>query len=70
MKNTLLVVLALVGCTVLMGGCISGDTKATKQEEQAFRNPSKEPPSGMAEGMKKAAEQAEAARKSGKAESR
>lgn len=70
MKNTFLVILALVGCTALLGGCISGDTKATKQEEQAFRNPPKEPPAGMAEGMKRAAEQAEEARKSGQAETR
>lgn len=56
MKNTFLIILALVGCFALMGGCSSGDTTATKEQEEAFRNPSKEPPAGMTEGMEKAAE--------------
>lgn len=56
MKNALLVILTLVGCFALMGGCASAETTSTKEQEEAFRNPSKEPPAGMAEGMEKAAE--------------
>jgi hypothetical protein len=67
MKNTFLVILALVGSFALLGGCASGETTATKEQEEAFRNPSKEPPAGMAEGMEKAAE---AGRASGQAETR
>lgn len=68
MKNTFLVMLALIGSFALLGGCASGgETTATKEQEEAFRNPSKEPPAGMAEGMEKAAE---AGRASGQTETR
>ncbi len=67
MKNTLLVILALIGCFSVIGGCTGGDTTATKAQEESFRNPSKEPPAGMAAGMEQAAE---AGRASGKAETR
>jgi hypothetical protein len=40
----------------LMCGCGSADTTATKSEEEAFRNPPKEPPAGAMEGMKKGME--------------
>lgn len=67
MKNTFLVILALVGCATFLGGCTGGETTATKEQEESFRNPSKEPPAGMSEAMEKAAE---AGRASGKTETR
>lgn len=64
MKKTLLVLAISVLGAALLGGCVSGETKATKEEEQAFRNPPKEPPPeaqaamqrGMQQGMEKARE--------------
>ncbi len=73
MKKTLLV-LALSGLGLaLLGGCVSGDTSATKQEEEAFRNPPKEPPAAAVEAMKgrdEAMKKAQEAIASGKTETR
>jgi hypothetical protein len=47
MKRILtLLLLASVG-SVLLGGCTSAEPTATKNEEDAFRNPPKNPPAGL-----------------------
>lgn len=52
-KQLTLVILALLGASFFVGGCMSAETTATPKEEEAFRNPPKEPPAEAVEGMKK-----------------
>lgn len=70
MKKTLLCLALAAFGLALLGGCMSADTTATKQEEAAFRNPPKEPPAEMAKGMEEAMKKAEEAAASGKTETR
>lgn len=70
MKKTLLVLALSCFAFALVGGCGGGETTATKQEEQAFRNPPKEPPAEMAKGMEEAMKKAEEAAANGKTETR
>lgn len=67
MKKLGFIAVALIAGCLLMAGCSGAETTSTKEQEDSFRNPSKEPPAGMSQAMEKAAE---AGRASGKAETR
>jgi hypothetical protein len=64
MKKITLALLAILALGVV--GC-NEETKASKNEEQAFRNPLKEPPAAAAEGMRKGMEAAAEAQKKAQA---
>lgn len=55
MKNTILVLAVSVFGLALLGGCSGGESTATKAEEEAFRQPSSEPPADLSQKMEQAA---------------